>query len=164
MKKQIVVKNEIALIKVVDELFNDFKGSLGKQGIVLALEGPLGAGKTTFTKHLGKLLGVKEIIISPTFVLNTEYKIPARIVTQSVAGGPDTDIFLQHIDCWRLDSFAELENLGLHNIIETKAVIVLEWADKFKSQVSNLKSQVKLICVKIDYCNDDSKERIIEIS
>lgn len=90
-----------------------------KPGDIIALSGNLGSGKTTFTKGIGKGLGVKNPrrINSPTFVLIKEYtgKIP-----------------LYHLDLYRLDGLKEIENLAIEEYIYGKGATVIEWAEKIK--------------------------------
>lgn len=85
-----------------------------RAGDVLVLTGDLGAGKTTFTQGLGRGLGVREGIISPTFVLSR--------IHPSQRGGPD----LVHVDAYRLRSAAELTDLDLEESVP-RSVTVVEW-------------------------------------
>ena len=82
-----------------------------RAGDVVCLTGPLGAGKTTFARGLGRALGVRGTITSPTFVV-------AR--THSRADGPP----LVHVDAYRLSHAAELEDL---DIDWEHSVSVVEW-------------------------------------
>jgi len=84
-------------------------------GDVLVLGGDLGAGKTTFTKALGKALGIDEHITSPTFTLAQQYD-----------GGRLT---LHHLDVYRLDSIDEVIDLALPELYESGGVVVIEWGD-----------------------------------
>ena len=86
---------------------------------IIAMSGPLGAGKTTLAKEIAKELGINENVISPTYVLETEYKIPG------------SDKLFIHIDCYRMDSVDELIRLGIKRRIDHGDLIVVEWADKF---------------------------------
>ncbi|MCL6422743.1 tRNA (adenosine(37)-N6)-threonylcarbamoyltransferase complex ATPase subunit type 1 TsaE [Brachybacterium sp. JHP9] len=83
-------------------------------GDLLVLDGPLGAGKTTFTQGLGEGLGVRGPVASPTFVI-------AR-VHPSLVGGPE----LVHVDAYRLGGSADLEDLDLDSDLD-RAVTVVEW-------------------------------------
>jgi tRNA threonylcarbamoyladenosine biosynthesis protein TsaE len=110
MASRIFKRNEIA--SLAHEILEKHQG-------VIALSGPLGAGKTTLTKEIAKQLGITENVISPTYVLETEYKIPG------------SDKLFIHIDCYRMETVDELIRLGIENRINQKNIIVIEWADKF---------------------------------
>jgi len=85
---------------------------------VVALEGPLGAGKTVFVKGLAAGLGLDPAgVSSPTFVIASEY--PAR------AG-----LRLAHVDLYRVESPAELDAAGFLDLLEPGAVLAVEWADR----------------------------------
>lgn len=93
-------------------------GAALQGGAFLALVGPLGAGKTQFTKGLALGLGIAEDepIVSPTFVLIREY-----------AGR----LKLYHIDAYRLAGADELDDLGLAEMAaDPEAVVAVEWADR----------------------------------
>ena len=111
--------------KIVADLLTA-KGS--KNAAVLALEGELGGGKTTFVQGLAKALGVKEKITSPTFVIMRRFDI-------GILGNYDFKN-LYHIDCYRLNSPKELIELDFKKIIERpENLVVIEWAEKVKSLV-----------------------------
>ena len=88
-------------------------------GDLLLLSGELGAGKTTFTRALGEGLGVREGVISPTFVLS---RVHPNLLDGTRPGGPD----LVHVDAYRLSSAEELDDLDLEFSLE-KSVTVIEW-------------------------------------
>jgi tRNA threonylcarbamoyl adenosine modification protein YjeE len=83
-----------------------------RAGDLIELDGELGAGKTTFTRGLGRALGVRGAVTSPTFVL-------AR--THPREGGAP----LVHVDAYRLASPAELDDLDLDY---EGSIVVVEWA------------------------------------
>lgn len=86
-----------------------------RKPLVLALVGDLGAGKTTFVQGFAKGLGIKDKIISPTFVLIRQHRQ------------------LYHVDLYRIESFKEL---GLEELFSDKNNIVLiEWAEKAKNLI-----------------------------
>ena len=92
-------------------------------GDVLALYGPLGAGKTQLVKGLAAGLGVSpdEPIVSPTFVLVREYAGRLR---------------LYHLDAYRLSGPDELAGLGWEEMLDdSHAVVVLEWADRVAAAI-----------------------------
>ncbi len=100
---------------------------------VIALSGELGAGKTTFVQGFAKGLGIKEKIISPTFVLIRQHKIPK------------TSKILYHIDLYRLEDNLHFQNLGLEEIISNpKNLILIEWAEKIAKNLPKNTLQIKL--------------------
>lgn len=95
--------------------------------IVLALEGELGSGKTTFVQGLARSLGVRGKIQSPTFVLAKWHKLSRR---------HDPFRRLVHIDAYRLESSAEAERLGLREILrDPDALVVVEWAVRIRKLI-----------------------------
>ena len=93
-------------------------GSL-RAGDLVLLNGELGAGKTTFTQGLGAGLGVREGIISPTFVLTRRH--PNR-TDGPHPGGPD----LVHVDAYRLVTAEDVDTIDLEDTLDT-CVTVVEW-------------------------------------
>lgn len=115
-------------------------------GRVLALVGELGAGKTTFIQGFAKGLGIKEKIISPTFVLIRQHKVP------------DTTKTLYHIDLYRLDDAKYLEQLGLEEIWSNpNNVILIEWAEKVEKLLPKG-------AVRIHIKKEGDQKRLIRIS
>jgi tRNA threonylcarbamoyladenosine biosynthesis protein TsaE len=94
-------------------------GSVLEAGDLVILTGELGAGKTTFTQGLGEGLGVRAGIISPTFVL---VRIHPNLPDGPRPGGPD----LVHVDAYRLESAAEIDDIDLENTMDS-TVTVVEW-------------------------------------
>ncbi len=94
---------------------------------VLALRGGLGSGKTTFLQGFAKGLGIKEKIISPTFVLMKKFSIPNyQLLTANCK-------FFYHIDCYRLGKPEEILALGWPEIIANpKNIVAVEWPEKIK--------------------------------
>ncbi len=95
--------------------------------IVLALHGNLGAGKTAFTKCIAELLGIGEVITSPTFVIQKRYEVGGGSTAAVSAGEVRT---LIHIDAYRLQSGAELARLQWEELLSTPGTLVcLEWPE-----------------------------------
>ena len=93
-----------------------------KGGEVIALIGDLGSGKTTFLQGLGRGLGIRQKILSPSFLQLKPYPIHNRRLK-----------YLFHFDFYRLASFSEAESRGLTEYLRPKnAVVVMEWADRIK--------------------------------
>lgn len=98
-------------------------------GEVIALVGQLGSGKTTFTQELARALGVKQKVLSPTFIVLREFPTKIKTITGQT-------ISLAHLDLYRTKNFAELKALGLNQIwTQPHNITVIEWADKIKRQL-----------------------------
>jgi len=100
-----------------------------RAGDLLVLDGPLGAGKTTFTQGLGAGLGVRGPIASPTFVIER--------VHPNLGEGPD----LVHVDAYRLGGEGEIDDLDLEADLD-RAVTVVEWG---RDRVEHLADSVLLV-------------------
>jgi tRNA threonylcarbamoyladenosine biosynthesis protein TsaE len=111
-------------------------GAVLEAGDLLVLTGELGAGKTTFTQGLGEGLGVRSGIISPTFVL---VRIHPNLPAGPRPGGPD----LVHVDAYRLESAAEIDDIDLENTMDT-AVTVVEWGRDRVEHLSESRLEVEL--------------------
>lgn len=101
-------------------------------GDLVALCGPLGAGKTQLVKGLARGLEVpqEEIVVSPTFVLVREYR--GRLL-------------LRHVDAYRLNGAAELAALGWEEFrTEPDSVIAIEWADRVAELVGEDAIRIEL--------------------
>ena len=85
----------------------------------LTLTGTLGAGKTTFMRHLLKALGHKGQVVSPTFMLVQDYAI-------TLANGHSGK--LNHIDAYRLEDSSEAEELGLGDML-ADSIVCIEWPE-----------------------------------
>lgn len=95
-----------------------------KGGEVVGLIGELGLGKTTFIQFLAVAMGVKEKVLSPTFVLLKIYRASHR--QSSIKQ-------LVHVDAYRLNHAEELKNIGLPEYLNRPdTVTVIEWADQVK--------------------------------
>lgn len=111
-------------------------GAVLETGDLLVLTGELGAGKTTFTQGLGEGLGVRAGIISPTFVL---VRIHPNLPGGPRPGGPD----LVHVDAYRLESAAEIDDIDLENTMDS-AVTVVEWGRGRVEHLSDSRLEVEL--------------------
>jgi tRNA threonylcarbamoyladenosine biosynthesis protein TsaE len=88
-------------------------------GDVVLLIGDLGAGKTTLVQRLARELGVSDEVVSPTFTIMRHLAMPGGV--------------LLHLDAYRLGSGAELEELGLFELLDEGAIAVIEWGDVVRS-------------------------------
>ncbi len=90
-------------------------GRVARPGTVVALNGPLGAGKTCFAQGVGEGLDLEEPVVSPTFVLVIEYEAPRPLL---------------HADAYRLRP-EEVEEVGLEEALERwDGLALVEWASR----------------------------------
>lgn len=101
---------------------------LPAQAVVLLI-GNLGAGKTTLAKGIVKGLGAAQPddVASPTFTLIHEY-------------GPG----VYHIDLYRLDTAAQVATLGLDEIFDRRAVVLIEWGERFPDLMPEERIEIRL--------------------
>lgn len=94
-------------------------GILLDRGDVVALIGPLGAGKTTLTQGIAYGLGVGNdcYVTSPTFTIINEYKGRMPVY---------------HLDFYRIESPLEINDLGLEEYLPGEGVTIVEWAEKIE--------------------------------
>ena len=111
---------------------------------VIALIGPLGAGKTTLIQGIAAGVGVKDYVTSPTFIIINEYagRLP-----------------FYHIDLYRLDEGLEIADLGIEEYFNRGGVCVIEWAEKLKEllpqkaeiiEIETISDNERKICVSSD--------------
>ncbi len=107
------------------------------EATIVALNGQLGSGKTTFTQAVAHALGITENITSPTFVLMKIYEIPATTdVTNKFK-------HLIHIDAYRLENGDQLSALNFEQIVSDPSNLVLiEWAENVKTGLPTNISQI----------------------
>ena len=97
-----------------------------KSNYVITLNGPMGAGKTTFVKSLAKCIGIKSEIQSPTFTLMREYDIDLHNKFKK----------LLHVDAYRFENKDEGNILKLDQV--NSSLIIIEWPDNMNAPDSDL--------------------------
>jgi len=98
---------------------------------LVLLIGDLGAGKTTLAKGILAGLGAAQPagVLSPTFSLIHEYEGPPKVY---------------HIDLYRLDRVPELATLGLEDLWDQPAIVVIEWGEKFAEELPGERVEIHL--------------------
>jgi tRNA threonylcarbamoyladenosine biosynthesis protein TsaE len=91
------------------ELLNDHQ--------VVALEGQMGAGKTTFVQQVLKAMGIEELDGSPTYSLINQYESPFFGT-------------VYHLDLYRLNSLEEIFDIGIEELLYQKCICLIEWPEK----------------------------------
>src|SRR5207245_1125034 len=112
-------------------------------GAVLALVGPLGAGKTHLVRAISEGLGISDsrVVSSPTFVLIQEY---------------DARLPIYHFDAYRLRTEAEFFDLGAHEYFEGNGVCLVEWADRVEACLPDEYLRITMLPI------GDTKRRMVE--
>ena len=113
-----------------------------RPGTVLAFRGDLGAGKTAFTRGLGRGLGCTERVTSPTYTIVNEYtsgRLP-----------------LFHFDMYRLRSSEDLFDIGWEDYLERGGVCAVEWSENVADALDGA------IWITIEKTGDDSRRITIE--
>ena len=126
---------EIEQIKdIAQELLRYISKKKQKSATIIALSGELGAGKTTLTQEISRLLGVKNKVVSPTFVIMKKYEIP---------NGEFKNLI--HIDAYRLKNSQELLKLNWDNLNKNPDnLIIIEWPEIVKECLSENTTQIIL--------------------
>jgi tRNA threonylcarbamoyladenosine biosynthesis protein TsaE len=127
------------------EALGETFGRTAVAGLVIALSGELGAGKTQFVRGLARGLGIASRVHSPTFTLVNEY------------GGGRLKLF--HLDLYRLETPDQIATAGIEEFLQPAGVAVIEWAERLATG-SRLRAMAgRLIGVKIEIL--DSTNRVI---
>jgi len=123
MKLKYITRSPFQTKKIAKLLAKEILGTKNKKrAFVLGLKGDLGGGKTTFLQGLARGLGVKEKILSPTFVLIKKFHVPRSIFHD-----------FYHIDCYRIQKPKEILDLGFKKIISNpQNIVAVEWADRIR--------------------------------
>jgi tRNA threonylcarbamoyladenosine biosynthesis protein TsaE len=124
MKAVVKTPKEMALLaRRMSRVFHPSAG----WATVLALEGTLGAGKTTFTQGLARAMGVREKIQSPTFVLLKMYDLPKA---------KNGFFRFLHLDLYRLNTIRDLKPLRLKELFHDEhALVVIEWPERARGAI-----------------------------
>lgn len=113
---------------------------------IIALEGSLGAGKTTFVQGLAERLGIEKRVLSPTFVFLRSYKLTNQRFE-----------FFHHFDLYRCETLNDVKSTGLPEILaEKNCLIVIEWPEIAKEILPT-----DTVWVKFKKISDNSREIVI---
>ena len=120
--------------------------SLPRKRVVLLI-GNLGAGKTTMAKGMVRGLGAAEPddVSSPTFTLIHEYGTEGRVY---------------HVDLYRLDEPRQVATLGLDEIFDRDAVVLIEWGERFPQLLPAERTEIRIRTI----ANDEREIEVTELS
>jgi tRNA threonylcarbamoyladenosine biosynthesis protein TsaE len=112
-------------------------GRAAERGLVIALSGELGAGKTQLVKGIARGLGITERVHSPTFTLVNEY-----------CGGR---LKLFHLDLYRLETRGQILSAGVEEFLQPDGVAVIEWAERLANERWRMEDgKIKKVKIEID--------------
>lgn len=112
-----------------------------KQPVIFGLSGDLGTGKTIFSQEIGRLMGIKEKITSPTFVIYNDY-----------------GNFL-HMDLYKINNQNEIDEIELLKIISEKKIVCIEWIENLgEKNLEKLKKENNVILINFKYIDEFSRE------
>ena len=139
--KPLTTNSPQATIDLAKTLMLKHWNDLQKKPLMFLLIGDLGAGKTQFAKGIGEFLKIKTPITSPTYTIEKEYDWKRHGVTGK---------FL-HLDTWRLQNIAELDQLQLSARLKPRTVVAVEWASRTLEPLLKLakKSKAKVVTLKL---------------
>lgn len=105
----------------IDEAAREFLKEIGDHKII-ALYGSMGAGKTTFVTAICRVLGVEDIVNSPTFTIVNEYETEEG-----------ESVF--HFDFYRIKSPREVEDLGFEEYVYSDSLCLMEWPEMIEEML-----------------------------
>lgn len=130
-----------------DGLAKDLAQEL-EPGSVIALCGPLGAGKTTFVQALSRVLGVDSNPRSPTFSLMRIYKLDSKQYPEMKR--------LIHVDAYRFDKPTDVLSLNLEEeLVEQGAILAIEWPENMDDWLKRQKQ--RMFSLKVELQNDSQR-------
>lgn len=111
----------------------------------VALTGELGAGKTTLVQGIAHALGVTDHVVSPTFTLVREYRGAA--------------LEIAHVDVYRLDRMQDVMDLGLDEIADGEALLLVEWGEAVEALLP-----ADHLTIELTSAGPDTEERAIVVA
>ncbi len=133
-------------LEETQEFAKEFLNSLSnstEEAVIVGLYGNLGSGKTTFTQALAREMNIKDIVNSPTFVIEKIYETSHNLFPRLI-----------HIDAYRLNGGRELQILNFEKIVENKNnLIIIEWPENIVDILPE--NHIKIHC---DFVNENSRK------
>ena len=135
MQHRIVINN----LSEIDQAAEQFLGEVGP-GRIIAFYAPMGAGKTTFTTAICRVLGVNgDAVSSPTFAIVNEYR---------TAAGES----IYHFDFYRITKPSEALDIGFYDYIDSGCTCILEWPENIEEIIPE-----EALRVRIEVMPDESR-------
>ena len=137
------MKIEIKDIEHIEEAAREFVAQIGDHRVI-AFYGKMGAGKTTFIKAVCEVLGVDDVITSPTFAIVNEYST-----------GEGSPIF--HFDFYRIKKLEEVYDMGYKDYFYSGALCFIEWPELIEDIMPD-------DAVRVSITEQDDKTRMVTFS
>ena len=134
------MKIEIKDIEHIEEAAREFVAQIGDHRVI-AFYGKMGAGKTTFIKAVCEVLGVDDVITSPTFAIVNEYST-----------GEGSPIF--HFDFYRIKKLEEVYDMGYEDYFYSGALCFIEWPELIEDIMPD-------DAVRVSITEQDDKTRMV---
>jgi tRNA threonylcarbamoyladenosine biosynthesis protein TsaE len=131
------------------ESLGELWGRDAQRGLVIALSGDLGAGKTALVRGFARGLGATTRVHSPTFTLVNEY------------GGGRLKLF--HLDLYRLETAEQIHSAGIEEFLQPDGVAVIEWAERLEDGSWKMEDG-KIRKVKIEVVSEMERRIVYEDS
>jgi tRNA threonylcarbamoyladenosine biosynthesis protein TsaE len=136
------------MIRLADNAASEALGmrlaAIVRPGDVITLSGPLGAGKTSIARGMLAALGLEDEAPSPSFAIVQLYE------------PPEVSVPVLHVDLYRLESIAELEELGLEDARAT-SVLLIEWPERAPGRWPDA------LALTLDVAPDDARSLTAEV-
>lgn len=146
-EKSFVSKSEEKTAKIARFLFKKLMKRKRRGAMVLALTGELGCGKTVFSREIGRCLGVKEKITSPSFFIYNEYKTESEYKK-----------FI-HMDLYKIEKEFELKEIEFWELFEERNFFCIEWPEKMgEENYKKLSEKVEYIGIEFKYVSENERE------
>lgn len=145
----LIGNNEEETKQIAGKLLLKHWSQIKKSGLLIGLNGELGAGKTIFAKGLGKFLGIKQPITSPTYTYIKEYPYHRYL----------TEGFFFHIDTWKIDSQEQLDTLKLEKLFKKNNIVAIEWWTQIKQFMPEL--EVPRLIIDFEVIDQQKRQLII---
>lgn len=149
------------------KILTQYQNQIATKGLVLALDGQLGAGKTIFSQGVASAIGLSEPLTSPTYTYIKEYNLMSKKEgRQKTSEFPQQVKQLFHLDAWRIETAEELEFLQPQNWLGAGKLVLIEWYDQIADFWS--KNYATATVVRLEFLPDEKDEqkrqiRLIEL-
>lgn len=148
-KQVVLTKSEEDTKAVAVSLIEQHNNS--EKPLVFILKGDLGTGKTVFTKGIAEHFGIQDVV-SPTFVIYYEYKIPE---------GPFK--MLYHFDLYNIMEEEEFKHLGIEDLMKPGSLFVFEWGEKLGALYDQFKEKAEIIFIELEHKAETERQLTIHM-